>query len=457
METIILLPGVLACMVLARRSVPQTLLAVYLPVLMLLPLYFVLRVQHLPPLTFTDTAILPVGVAMAALLLRSAVRWELRRLDLWILLFILSAGISESLRTNSHTGGLVVVSGLTTAVLPYMAGRLLIEPYGLREVAVRRFLFLLAAVAVWNIYDFGFGISTTQIFWRHFFPDQPIEWPQQVRWGLGRIAGPYAQSILCGMMFLVGLIWCMWLRRARPAWERRRIVGFLPVNLRTLLLVAMIAGLAMTQSRGPWLGAILAVAIVWVGRQQQTRRAAWKVAGAALAVLVLTWGMADRYTAGTERDAKNLEQQNAIYRRELIGHYIPVVLKQPLLGWGTTDYPKIAGQTSIDNEYLLLAVTQGFVGLGLFLAINFESGRSLLRAMQGMTEPADRAFVFSLMGILGGLLATFTTVYLGMQVHQLFFLLTGWIQALRPSAVATVSVEQAFRTPAKFEFRNVLG
>jgi O-antigen ligase len=433
MKLVILLPGLLACLALARRTVPQVLLDVYLPTILLLPMYFDLRLKHLPPLLFSETAMLPIGIAMAALLASRRLEWQWSLTDIWIALFVLLVGISESRQTNTHTGGLDIFSELTGAVLPYMAGRLLIEPYRLRAAFIRRFVVLLSFVAVVGLYEFKSGRSVTQALWKHVFPDEPIIWPQQMRWGFGRIAGPYAQSILCAMIFLIGLLFCMWLRRAYPQWGTRRFFAYVPLRIRTAIFAAMIAGLLMTQSRGPWLGAILAIAIVWVGRQQDTRRAAWKVTAAAVVLLAMSWGYANRYTSGTIAQAKNLEQQDAIYRRELLKSYIPIVKERPLIGWGITDYPVMHNQFSIDNEYLLLAVTQGLIGLALFVLINVENWRRMLRAMRWMTGPADRAFLFCLMGIMGGILATLTTVYLGMQVFYLFFLLTGWIHGLQPT------------------------
>ncbi len=456
MDMVILIPAIAACFLLARRSAASALMNVWLPALMLLPDYYVLRIKHIPPITFADSAVLPLGIAMIVLLAQRRLRWTLRRADLWVILFIVLSAISETLHTNSHTGGFDLFDGICTALLPYMAGRLLMEKYGLRLKFVARFIVLLAVVAVFSVYDFDKGVSSTQEFWSHFFPGQAVpQWAQQLRWGYGRIAGPYAHAILCGLMFLAGIVLCLWLRRAYPSWGRRRIVAFLPVELRTLALTALIAGLLMTQSRGPWLGVLFAVAVVWVGRQRFVRRAAWKLTFAALAIFLMSYGMVTRYTSGSLQDAHTVAQRDAVYRRELLPDYMPVVMERPLLGWGGSAYPKVHGLDSIDDEYLLLAVTNGLVGLALFLLMNLENVRALILATRAERNPANRAFLFALMGILGGLLFTLTTVFLGMQVFQLFFLLSGWIQALRPVRVAAPYAVPAATGP-QYRFRRVL-
>jgi len=78
MELIVLVPALACWAVLARGSIRQALLYVYLPAVLLLPNYFILRFPHLPPLSFADMAILPLGVAMAATEMR---RWRLDWMD----------------------------------------------------------------------------------------------------------------------------------------------------------------------------------------------------------------------------------------------------------------------------------------------------------------------------------------------------------------------------------------
>ena len=59
MAAIILIPAIVCWMVLALGSARKALLNVYLPVLLLLPQYYILRLPHRPPITFADAAILP--------------------------------------------------------------------------------------------------------------------------------------------------------------------------------------------------------------------------------------------------------------------------------------------------------------------------------------------------------------------------------------------------------------
>ena len=71
---------------------------------------------------------------------------------------------------------------------------------------------------------------------------------------------PYGHAILAGMIFLMGLIYCLWLRSADRSWGARRVdQRIADLLLRGLILTAIVAGLLMTQSRGPLLGVGLAL------------------------------------------------------------------------------------------------------------------------------------------------------------------------------------------------------
>src|SRR5271167_3247970 len=91
MALIILFPALLCWWALAMGGARKALLDVYLPVVLLLPGYYILRVPHTPPITFSDAAMLPLGIAIVMAALR---RWRFHWMDLWVLLYAASAGLS---------------------------------------------------------------------------------------------------------------------------------------------------------------------------------------------------------------------------------------------------------------------------------------------------------------------------------------------------------------------------
>jgi len=437
MELVILIPAVLCWIALGRSSARKVLINVYLPVVLLLPQYFRLRFPHLPPLTFADTAILPLGLAMFRNEMR---RWRLQWMDLWVVLLAAVQGLSEALNTQIANGGLAVFSCITTMILPYMAGKLLIEQDNVeghpgRKALVRRFVVLLAVVAVISIFDFLSGKNSWQLVWRRIIPNQPVEWPMQMRWGFGRIAGPFSHAILAGMIFLMGLTYCLWLRRADPAWGRRRLFPGIPLAPRGLVLGAIVLGLLMTQSRGPWIGVGLSLMFAALVRMLPFAKATALFLVLAAVFSVVAYSVGKAYTDTGIAGAKDEEQRNAAYRRELLANFTPIVLQRPILGWGAVAYPAVDGQQSIDNEYLLLAVTNGFTGLALFLVIFGGSAARLFRMAARPLADDQRALVFAHLGVLMGLAATLTTVFLGDQALILSYLIVGWIQGMNPALI----------------------
>ena len=475
MELIILLPAVACWVALARGPIRKALLNVYLPVVLLLPQYYSLRFPHLPPLSFADAAVLPLG---AALWVREMRRWRFDWMDLWVLLFAVSAGLSEGLSTdlangtwkrllavnsppvvgNLANGGLQLFEGICTMVLPYMLGKLLIEQHGTegqpaRKRVLRRMAVLLAVVAGISVVDFLTGRSIWQRVFRHFFPYQPVAWPVQMRWGFGRIAGPYAHAILAGMIFLMGLIYCLWLRKFAPNWGTRRVFSGLRLTVRGLVLWAIVAGLLMTQSRGPWVGVGLSLVLgllVWklpLGKATL----AFLLVLAVFSALAYYYGK--RYTDVDMNHAASEEQRNAIYRRDLLRTFVPLIEQRKAFGWGITTLPTMNGQKSVDNEYLLVAASQGLTGLGLFLAVLLGSMLRLYLLARRPLEMEDKALVFAHLTVLMGLMTTLTTVYLGEQALILFFFIVGWIHAMNPAGQGAGMKNPA---AARFQFQKVL-
>jgi O-antigen ligase len=464
MNLIILLPALACCVALARGSAQKALINVYLPAVLLLPQYFYLRYPHLPPLTFADAAMLPLGVAMVWTQMR---RWRWSWMDLWVLLFAASAALSEGLNTLAANGGLQLFAELMTVVLPYMAGKLLIEQDVRREgfeghpgrrMLMGRMVVLLAIVACVSVYDFVAASNSWQIAFRPFFPGSQwaevvSNWPMQVRWGFGRIAGPYAHAILAGMIFLMGVFYCLWLRGFAPNWGRRRLVEGLPVTGRGLALAAIAAGLLMTQSRGPWVGVGLALIFALLTRVLPWGKAAMVFALLVMALAMGAYSFGKQYTEKELSQASNEEQRDAIYRRDLLRNYAPIIMERKAFGWGISAHPEVNGQTSIDNEFLMLAVTQGFTGLGLFLAIVAGTATRLFRLAGRPLWPEDRGLVFAQLAILIGLMITLLTVFLGEQTLILFFLIAGWVQAMNPVALGEGSGNTSAQ---RFRFNRVM-
>ena len=433
MEIIILIPGVLCIVALLRGTTQRAFLDVCLPVLMLLPTYYSWKAPFLPPITFIEAAMVPLGVGMV---LTNLARWRFSRTDLWMALFVFSAGYADYKIGNTTPSIFGVFHAVAGGLIPYMAGKLLIEQPAARVGTMRRFVWLLFAASIPSMYEYFLKANPFSYFWSHFFPYQWGGWVTQIRWGFGRLAGPYAQSELAGMILFAGLLLALWLADWNY-WEPRfKRLRSLPMKKATIITATLALTLFMSQARGPWFGAILALAIASIGRAKKPLRRAIIVIGLGLLIGVPGYTAFKDYTSGPRTDYGS-ERETAQYRQELYENYVPVAEQGGAWGWGV-NFPRVGGQTSIDNEYLLVYLVQGYVGLIALILLMLEGALSLLIAGLRATSKQDRHFSFSLLGILVGFVFTLGTVFLGSQSYMIFFMLIGWSQSIsvsQPDAV----------------------
>jgi hypothetical protein len=423
MSIIILIPAVICLVALFRWSLAQTVLNVYLPVFTLVPIYYYWKTAALPPVTFGEAVLLPLGWAI---LIKEWRNWKFTTMDVVVGVFLFTTYYADSLAERRVASIFGLFDGVCNALIPYMVGKLLIEQKGIRVAFVKRFLFLLFVCCLVSSYEYKMGQNPFSRVYRGLFPDETFAWNTQVRWGFGRVSGAFGQSELAGMIFLCGFVLALWMgynqlwepRFGRPQWLRWKKSAIISWTLGLTLL--------MTQARGPWLGCLVAVPVAFIGHARNIVRRAL------LVTVLLTVGGGLTYVAlkhYVSSAPTSDEQQTAQYRQQLLDNYIPVAEQGGAWGWGV-DFPRVGGQGSIDNEYLFVALVQGWVGLLTFSLIALETLVRMAASALVTPEIEDRTFAFSLLGIYLGMLVTLVTVFLGLQPYQLFFLLAGWSQVL---------------------------
>jgi hypothetical protein len=169
----------------------------------------------------------------------------------------------------------------------------------------------------------------------------------------------------------------------------------------------------------------------------------------------ITYSAFEVYTNVKEGQDADEAKSSAIYRQQLLVNYASIVEEGGWLGWGVESFPRVPGQSSIDNDYLILELAQGKFGKYSFLLLAFESVFTLAMYARKFRSRESMYLVFSLMGALIGIFVALGTVALFEQVIQVLFLLLGWSQSVQDTQVAGATAMSMMPEP-KFRFRRVI-
>jgi O-antigen ligase len=210
---------------------------------------------------------------------------------------------------------------------------------------------LTEVVKGWHLYG---GIATD---W-----GSPFEYIR--REGLLRASGSAGGGITLGyvLMAALGCALGFW-HRSNPS---RKFVG--------ITLIFLSAGLIVSLSRGPWVGALVMIVVfLAIGPQAMTNLGKLVVVGVTVTPLLLT-PIGDK-VINMLPFVGGVDVQNVDYRERLFESAMTVIERNPWIG--SSDYyqqPEMQamrqGEGIIDtvNTYLQIALDSGLIGLGLFLS-----------------------------------------------------------------------------------------
>lgn len=446
-QYIIFIPALIALMVAIFRSPEKALYHVYLPVLLLIPNVYLLSIGNVPAWSFSDVTIMTILVV--TLFTRSG-RYKFSYMDLLIVFYVGCSVYSEFSNTGPGYGRHLITDQLSTVIAPYFLAKMLIFPSGLTIPFARRIVFLMFINVILSAYEMKFTVNPYLKIFDSIFPDQNQQaiWPTSVRYGLVRIAGPFIQTILFGTLLGVAVLFNTWLMKNK-FWPR--ISKHLPTLLRLptlvlskekIIMLVLILGMICTVSRGPIIGTLLGAAFVGVGYAKYKFKSFLISSLILCAALVCAYGLYLEYSSIGKDSAVSDTQYTAAYRADLVREYSSQVMERPYWGWGSLKLMSIYGPITVDNQYLYLAITYGLVTMSGFIAIIVCTLFSLLfRGLlkcKGSRE--DSSLCFTFFGIYLAIALTLITVYIGMQLQPIFFILTGWINgylASKPSAFFT--------------------
>lgn len=310
-------------------------------------------------------------------------------------------------------------------VLPYyVASRAIRSAEQLREVASALVLacMIVAVVNVfetvknWHLYvalRYAMGLSATGFF------------EYQVRGdGILRAQASLLHPIASGYVTMVGLGFAaMVAPLIRPRWKL------------WMTMFTLIAGLIAGMSRGPWVGAVAMIAVIFVLDPSANRRVSRLVGSIAVTVVLLFMTPLGPTIVDFLPFVGTVESANIDYRQELFNVSIEVIKLHPWQGdLLYLENPLMEqmrqGQGIIDivNTYLGYALPYGIIGLTLFVLPFLVAARAVRKAQKAAAGEAHSEIEIigrCLLGVMIGILLTIATTSSISVIPNLYWLTLG--------------------------------
>ena len=437
LQALVLLPALVALAMLNSSSAARVAIKVYLPCLLIVPVYLAFRLGGMITSVTTFVSLFLALIGFYTCLGKIRFTW----LDACVLVYAMEAFPSDAQRHDMKLGFYAFLLFFSKCVCPYWIGRTLIEQNGLRRQFVKAIVLCLGVIAILSVWEY---LTLQNLFQKYVerILHTWVGWPRQARWGFARIAGPYGHAIVAGMIFSTGALLQLWLVGTR-SWDSSKFLRSIRPRRKTLYISIIVGlGLFMTQSRGPWIGCSFGFIIASIGFARDRRRAAVIALSTLAVAAALASVVINKYTAIDDTKTTDRDQLNASYRRELIATYTPLIEEGGLWGWGspqplsngTAGYS--SAQSSIDNEYILVAMWQGYAGLILFVLTIVLAVLQLIRHCATLRNREDILFAYCMLGCILATSFSLTTVALADPLTQLWYLLMGWGVSIRPTQTA---------------------
>lgn len=256
--------------------------------------------------------------------------------------------------------------------------------------------------------------------------------------GLLRAMATTGHSIILGYVMMIGTAMLLVVApRLRPK------------SMGLLCTAALIGGLIATLSRGPWVGAAVALLVGMAMGDGAVRRWAWFGGAAGALALVLVLSPLGEVIIEFLPFVGSVDAHNVSYRQRLFEISMIVLWDNPVFGSFAYMFNPLMeqlrqGQGIIDmvNTYLAIALSFGLVGLSLFVAPFVYTWVSCWAAQRRASthDPDAVALGRSLLAALAGVAVTIATVSNIGLVPRMYWLLLGvmvaYVNVLRGQPVS---------------------
>lgn len=333
----------------------------WVPYTLLVPWNHFLSVQGLPELTPHRAVVtgMLIGCCLSGKARELVPDW--RKLDLWILVIILSFSTSFGLSTDVKGFFHKLMTQSLDWGLPYLFARTVFRDVtGLRKV-IAPLAICAAVLGFCSLYEARMSARLLSSIWNAITGYEIANfWLNGggYRWGLLRAFGPFGNPLILATVLVaitpLALSWG-WLDRRRKTWSRV-----------AALVVAV--GIIGPISRGPLivLGAITTIFGMVVARLPALTLTLF---GGLLGYAVFSETVED-IVATTESDLSTEgNTESGKYRVALLMIYVEEIPKVGFFGDEKVVGARYEGAWSIDNSFLFMYITGGWVGGTLFLLL----------------------------------------------------------------------------------------
>jgi hypothetical protein len=395
---------------------PQRMLGLGFAATALIPVYWVPVPSGIPVAPVIGSIVAIVLLPAAAVAHRGR-RWV--PIDVAVLAFVTLSAVAayaDSGAATSFSAQLVA-----TAVLPYLAARLLADELGRRWMAAGT----VAVATVLSVVGIREHAGVTNPFFTLVKPKYlGSQWARpELRLDSVRAEASFGHPIAFGMFLALSIALTLWLARdVQRLWMRVTLLGVAGVQL-----VAM----SDTLTRGPFLALAIAVVLALPTALKGRRWSRTVIGAAALAAIVALTPVASTVTTLWNRSSGTTSEANsARYRLELLStmtdganfSWFGKPADQQEGGIAGSARERI-GVVSIDDEYTVVYLQSGFFALLAFLGVGLCVWWAALRRRMSL---GSRAWGLSALGAT----VAITTVALFTQYVEIFWMLIGVVAAI---------------------------
>ena len=421
----ILLPALYSFIVSIIRSPAYAFIHCYIPILLLLPSAFFCEIKGFPDLTFSAAALLLIGIVYY---IKNIKRWYFTIMDLFIFAYISWSVIAECMVVDFSFARLVLFNKVILIFFPYMFGKMIMRNKKYEMQFIKKFIVVSFLMSFTMLYEFVFFENFYHRVFDSIFIGQGMTYGLK-RYGFLRTSGSYVHPILASLGMVVAFQLHSWLKKNK-LWEKRFFfLGFIPLKKEKWITWGLLLEMLTPFSRGPLVGAFFAflVPIIQKFRNRWVGFFFFLFLGSISCFFVYSIIKVQATLLSSQASEASA---TVSYRWNLVEVYKPLIAVKPYIGWGEFLWPRVPGYASIDNNYLLILIQRGYIGLFLHCCLLFIPFIRVFRAMMNSKSLGNnKLFSGVFTGIFLSIIISMGTVWMDFSMTQIWAFLVGWSEA----------------------------